>query len=135
MHAWRMHVGICMQGMHAPTYACMACVNICMPEPMCTSTPHPTAGRGNLYRAMHQNAQFPNDSRSQPDPPPPPPTHHHHRGGEGANRPGWGGGGPRRLAHIYIYIYGSMDVLGRVQYIHILYLFPIVTINMFGYMS
>ena len=28
-----------------------------------------------------------------------------------------------------------MDVLGRVQYIHILYLFPIVAIHMFGYMS
>ena len=28
-----------------------------------------------------------------------------------------------------------MDELGRVQYIHILYLLPIVTISMFGYMS
>ena len=43
MHAWHMQKGICMHGMHAPTYAyaCMACMHICMPHPMCTSNPHP----------------------------------------------------------------------------------------------
>ena len=44
MHAWSMHVGICLQGMHAPTHACMARAHICMPRPMCTSIPHPTGG-------------------------------------------------------------------------------------------
>ena len=35
----------------------------------------------------------------------------------------------------YILSYIGMDELGRVQYIHILYLIPVVTISMFGYMS
>ena len=39
------------------------------------------------------------------------------------------------VLYIYILSYIGMHVLGRVQYVHILYLVPIVTISMFGYMS
>ena len=114
MHAWRKHVGICAQGMHAPTYACMACVHICMPHPMCTSTPHPT-GRGG--EGMTMSGALPRWILWAP----PRSTPHPTGGGGGASpslypHPWWVGGKGDHWhpGHIYIYIYKLIYTYTRI---------------------
>ena len=38
--------------MHAPTYACMACMYTCMPRPICTSTTRPTGAASPWVRPL-----------------------------------------------------------------------------------
>ena len=102
MHASHVHAGICMRGMHAPTYACMACIHTCMLHPKRTSTPHLTGGghhhvwgpsavdpmgTSKLHLTSHRG------------------EHHHHHTITIPGARGGGRGDHWTLGHIYIYIY------------------------------
>ena len=115
MHAWRMHVGICMQGMYAPTYACMACMHKLLYACLipCAPPPHiPQGGEGGGQD--HEWGPFTRfkglETFDSPPRPPPSLLPAHlpippHPTGGGICMAGRGGGEPRTLAHIYTYIY------------------------------
>ena len=95
----RIHIYICMHGMHAYNI-------ICMPHPMRTSTPHPTGGEGGTrpWVGPYCNGSYGHLSS------PPDRGGHRHRWGRGG--PGLDGSYIDRHTYIYIHDYIYIHELG-----------------------